>query len=89
MTTFALGRKTIINESSLEYDWIRRQVEEGTERSEIIGSILRCFGGDEEIAELFYSIALGESSPGILLTHLSLCDWSPTPDLEHERLEKI
>ncbi|USH05585.1 hypothetical protein K6Q96_20550 [Grimontia kaedaensis] len=78
MTTFALGRKTIINECSVEYDWIRRQVEEGTETEEIINSILCCFGGDEEIAVLFYSIAVGESSPGVLLTHLSLSDWSPS-----------
>ncbi|WP_325894529.1 hypothetical protein [Grimontia sp. NTOU-MAR1] len=86
MTIFSLGRKAIINESSMEYDWIRRQVEEGFEKAEIINSILRCYGGDEEIAALFYSIAVGDSSPGVLLTHLSLCDWSP---LQGEHMDSM
>ncbi|MEZ8140430.1 hypothetical protein [Enterovibrio sp. FF113] len=76
MTTFTLGRKTIINECSLEYDWIRQQVAEGTESGLIISAIQRCFGGDEETAGLFFDIAIGESSPGILLAHLSMIGWT-------------
>ncbi|WP_028022597.1 hypothetical protein [Enterovibrio calviensis] len=76
MTLFTLGRKTIINESSLEYSWVRQQVEEGTERESILSSIQQCFGGDEETAVLFFNIAIGESSPGVLLSHLRISNWN-------------
>lgn len=84
MATFVLGLKTIINECSSEYDWVRNQKEAGTNETRIIASIRERFGGDEEVARLFYSIAIGKSSPGVLLTHLSLSDWSPTQEVPTE-----
>ncbi|MDD1792250.1 hypothetical protein L4D06_08690 [Enterovibrio makurazakiensis] len=76
MTPFTLGRKTIINECSLEYSWVRQQVAEGTDRNTVVSAIQQCFGGDEETASLFFNIAIGESSPGVLLSHLRLSNWS-------------
>ncbi|MBE1273398.1 hypothetical protein [Enterovibrio baiacu] len=75
MAAFTLGRKTIINEGALEYDWVRQLVSEGTEKENAISSIQKCFGGDEETALIFYKIAVGDCSPGVLLTHLSITDW--------------
>lgn len=88
MTTFSLGRKTIINEYSLEYDWVRRQVEEGTETERIVSSIQHCFGGDKKAANLFLAIAVGESVPGALLNHLALSDWSLTQNQYAESLDR-
>ncbi|KXF83212.1 hypothetical protein [Enterovibrio coralii] len=76
MTTFTLGRKTLVNRSSLEYEWVRLLVSEGETQSDVISAIQRCFGGDAETASLFFKVALGEKSPGYLLTHLSLSDWA-------------
>ncbi|MFL7026179.1 hypothetical protein BCS58_18065 [Enterovibrio norvegicus] len=75
MTAFTLGRKTIINEGAMEYDWVRQLVSEGTEKDNAICSIQKCFGGDQETALIFYKIAVGDCSPGVLLTHLSITDW--------------
>ncbi|WP_407333817.1 hypothetical protein [Enterovibrio sp. 27052020O] len=76
MSTFTLARRTIINESSLEYNWVRQQVAEGTTKVQVVSAIQHCFGGDEETARLFFDIAIGESSPGILLAHLCITDWT-------------
>ncbi|PKF50388.1 hypothetical protein [Enterovibrio nigricans] len=76
MTTFTLGRKTLVNRNSLEYEWVRLLVNEGNTESGVIGTIQRCFGGDIETASLFFKVAMGETSPGFLLTHLSLSDWA-------------
>ncbi|MBV7296622.1 hypothetical protein [Enterovibrio paralichthyis] len=88
MATFTLGRKFIINECSAEYDWVRQQIEDGVDRGCVIASIQRNFGGDEETAGLFLKIAVGESTPGVLLTHLSLSDWSPCSNQYLESIEK-
>ncbi len=85
MAAFTLGRKTIINEGALEYDWVRQLVSEGTKKENAINSIQKCFGGDEETALIFYKIAVGDSSPGVLLTHLSITDWQDSDVYQHAR----
>ncbi|MDD1779686.1 hypothetical protein LRP49_00630 [Enterovibrio sp. ZSDZ35] len=76
MATFTLGRKTLVNRDSIEYEWVRQLVDEGEAESDVISAIQRCFGGDAETATLFLKVAIGQKSPGCLLTHLSLQDWA-------------
>ncbi|EOD81063.1 hypothetical protein RN22_02895 [Grimontia sp. AD028] len=54
-----VGRKTLLDTDSIEYQWIRTLASDGSSDEMINNSIRRCLGGNEDIADRIRRVALG------------------------------
>ncbi len=50
MKRFQLGRSTIIDDDAAEYIWLKNLITDGVPRKDIVNSVMRCLGGDEQLA---------------------------------------
>ncbi|PMH43172.1 hypothetical protein BCU68_04070 [Vibrio sp. 10N.286.49.B3] len=65
-----LSEGTIVDLTSVEYQWVRSLYVEGYDSDEINHYIRACFGGDHLFADLFRKVALQQESIYILMQHL-------------------
>ncbi|CZF80619.1 hypothetical protein GCE9029_02100 [Grimontia celer] len=65
--TFTLGRRTILDVNAPEYHWVQMLHADGMEKEAINTTIIRCLGGDLQIADVFRQVALSELPPAALL----------------------
>ena len=59
--SFKIGRKTLLDLDSVEYQWIRTLASEGSSEENINHSICRCLGADHFIADKMRKVALGQA----------------------------
>ncbi|WP_028024381.1 hypothetical protein [Enterovibrio calviensis] len=62
-----IGRKTLLDIDSIEYQWIRTLASDGSSNEMINTSIRRCLGGNDDVADRIRQVALGQSSVTELL----------------------
>lgn len=55
-----IGRKTLLNPDSIEYQWIRSLASDGSTDEMINASIRRCLGGNDDMADRIRRVALGQ-----------------------------
>ncbi|MDE1315802.1 hypothetical protein MEG05_17410 [Vibrio aestuarianus] len=65
-----LSESTIVDQKSVEYQWVRTLYVEGYQAQEINHYIRTCFGGDDTFADLFRKVALQQESLYVLLQYL-------------------
>lgn len=70
MVKLSIGRDTILDLDSVEYQWIESLCHDGVELHHVNASIQRCLGGDEVSADILRRIALRQCSPTELLRYL-------------------
>ncbi|EKO3706472.1 hypothetical protein LO977_000675 [Vibrio metschnikovii] len=66
-----LSESTLIDEKTVEYQWVRSLYVEGYSADEINHYIKACFGGDDTFADLFRKVALKQESLYVLLQYMS------------------
>ncbi|WP_407331227.1 hypothetical protein [Enterovibrio sp. 27052020O] len=54
-----IGRKTLLDIDSIEYQWIRTLASDGSSTEMINTSIRRCLGGTDDVADRIRRVALG------------------------------
>ncbi|MEZ8143979.1 hypothetical protein A1OO_21645 [Enterovibrio norvegicus FF-33] len=54
-----IGRKTLLDPESIEYQWIRTLASDGSSKEMINSSIRRCLGGNDDVADRIRRVALG------------------------------
>ena len=69
-TDFMLGKTTLSDIDSVEYEWIRTLHSNAESRESILRCIQTCLGGDTHTAELFYDIAIHKKPHNLLLSYL-------------------
>ncbi|MGR5143491.1 hypothetical protein ACQKPX_17670 [Photobacterium sp. DNB23_23_1] len=70
MGKLSIGRDTISDVNSVEYQWIASLIYDGVEVESVIALIQRCLGGDEIVADYLRKIALHMCQPAELLHYL-------------------
>ncbi len=67
-----IGRETLLDLDSVEYQWIRTLASEGSTKESINHSICRCLGGNDHIADKIRKVALGKAPLTELLKEIPL-----------------
>ncbi|MBY5948803.1 hypothetical protein [Photobacterium rosenbergii] len=70
-----VGKDTLLNINSVEYQWIRNLVSEGNSPHQVNTVIQRCLGGSPDTADIMRKVALKQIPVNQLLRRL------PTPPM--------
>ncbi|KHT63134.1 hypothetical protein RJ45_13715 [Photobacterium gaetbulicola] len=65
-----VGKDTLLNINSIEYQWIRNLVSEGNPPQQINVAIQRCLGGSLDTADIMRQVALRQIPVNQLLREL-------------------
>ncbi|MGF1684501.1 hypothetical protein L4D09_23490 [Photobacterium makurazakiensis] len=65
-----VGKETLLNINSIEYQWIRSLASEGNSVSQINTVIQRCLGGSSATADMLRQVALKQQPINQLLRSL-------------------
>ncbi|MGF1688885.1 hypothetical protein L4C36_19755 [Photobacterium japonica] len=66
-----IGKDTLLNINSLEYQWIRSLASEGNSPHQINTVIQRCLGGNANTADIMRQVAMRQASVNQLLRSLN------------------
>ncbi|OEF26310.1 hypothetical protein [Vibrio rumoiensis] len=57
-----IGKETVLDAHSVEYEWIRNLASDGNSREQINHLIQYCLGGDDQIADTMRLVATKQAS---------------------------